>query len=62
MRDALGTQLMNLNLAWESAPPVGSPTRLNMLPGDRLEQIYRDFSYLTRWTQQIQERAAQLFL
>ena len=62
MRDALNTQLMNLNLAWESAPPVGSSARLNMLPGGRLEQIYRDLSYLTRWTQQIQERAAQLFL
>jgi len=62
MRDALTTQLMNLNLAWESAPPFGSPARLNVLPGGRLEQIYRDFSYLERWTQQIQERLVQLFL
>lgn len=61
-RDALAAQLMNLNLAWESAPAVGSPTRAHMLPCGRLEEIYRDFSYLTRWTQQIQERVVQLFL
>jgi DnaJ-domain-containing protein 1 len=61
-RDALVNQLMNLNLAWESAPAVGSATRTHMLPCGRLEQIYRDLSYLTRWTQQIEERVVQLFL
>jgi DnaJ-domain-containing protein 1 len=61
-RYTLTAQLMNLNLAWESAPSVGCSTRLNMLPCGRLEAIYRDFSYLTRWTQQIRERIVQLIL
>ncbi|PYL00427.1 MAG: hypothetical protein DME19_05225 [Verrucomicrobia bacterium] len=59
-RDALVVQLKDLNLAWESAPSVGSPTRIHVLPCSRLEHIYRDFSYLTRGSQQIQERVVQL--
>ncbi len=59
-RDALTEQMKYLNLAWESAPPVGSPARVHVLPCSRLEHIYRDFSYLTRWFQQIQERIVQL--
>jgi DnaJ-domain-containing protein 1 len=58
----LAVQLGNLNMAWESAPAVGSPTRANVLPCSRLEQIYRDLSYLTRWMQQIHGRIVQLSL
>jgi DnaJ-domain-containing protein 1 len=55
-REAMIVQLRNLNMAWETAPPVGASTRLHVLPCSRLEHIYRDFSYLKRWTQQLQER------
>jgi len=58
--DALTEQIRFLNMAWESAPPVGSSARGNVLPLSRLEDIYRDFSYLTRWQRQIQERSVQL--
>jgi len=59
-RAALTEQMKCLNGVWESAPSVGSPARINDLPCSRLEQIYRDISYLTRWSQQIQERVVQL--
>ena len=58
--DLLVEQLKNLNMVWESAPPVGSPARVNILPCSRLEHLYRDFSYLARWAEQVQERIAQL--
>ena len=61
-REALIAQMRNLDMAWETAPPIGSPTRLHVLPCSRLEHIYRDFSYLKRWTQQLQERLLQLSL
>jgi Fe-S protein assembly co-chaperone HscB len=61
-RERLAAQLRNLNMAWETAPPVGAPTRLHVLPCSRLEHIYREFSYLNRWTQQLQERMLQLSL
>jgi DnaJ-domain-containing protein 1 len=59
-RNAFAEQMKDLNMAWESAPPAGAPTRVNSLPCDRLERLYRDLSYLTRWSQQIQERILQL--
>jgi len=61
-REALMLQLRNLNMAWETAPPVGSSTRLHVLPCSRLEHIYRELSYLKRGTQQIRERLVQLSL
>jgi Fe-S protein assembly co-chaperone HscB len=61
-REELIAQMRNLNMAWETAPPIGSSTRLHVLPCSRLEHIYRDFSYLKRWTQQLQERLVQLSL
>ncbi len=61
-RAALSEQIRNLNMAWETAPPVGSSTRLHVLPCTRLEHVYRDLSYLKRWTQQLQERLVQLSL
>ena len=59
-REALTEQMKLLNLAWESAPPVGSPARINVLPCARLEHIYREFSFLTRWREQLQERVVRI--
>ena len=59
-RDGLVSELQALNAAWETAPVVGSPERRAMLPLARLEQIYRVFSYVTRWAAQLQERVVQL--
>jgi DnaJ-domain-containing protein 1 len=59
-REELANELKAMNPAWESAPPVGSPGRAGALPLERLEQIYRVISYLSRWTEQIQERLVQL--
>lgn len=59
-RDELTQELQALNAAWESAPPAGSSDRVGKLPLERLEQIYRIFSYVARWTEQLQERAVQL--
>ena len=54
--------LKALNAAWDAAPPVGAASRAGTLPLDRLEQIYRSFSYVARWTGQVQERIVQLSL
>ena len=59
-RDALGAELQSMNGAWETAPAAGLPERAAALPLERLEQIYRVFSYVSRWTEQIQERTVQL--
>ncbi len=59
-REMLMGELRTLNALWESAPPRGNPERPNLLPLDRLEQIYRELSYLTRWAAQIQDRLVQL--
>src|SRR5262245_21947465 len=53
-------ELRNLNDLWKSAPPVGSANRVSSLPLDRLEELYRLMSYLTRWRNQIQERIVHL--
>lgn len=59
---ALETELKEMNPKWETAPPIGSPERLPWLPLVRVEEIYRDISYLMRWTAQIRERLVQLGL
>jgi len=59
-REELTTELQRMNAIWESAPVVGSPDRPKALPMERVEQIYRVFSYIARWTEQIQERIVQL--
>lgn len=60
LRQSLEKELSLMNAVWEFAPPPGSPERLGKLPMERLEQIYRTFSYVSRWTEQIQERTVQL--
>ena len=59
-RDELSNELRELNSVWQNAPAVGSPERAAKLPLERLEQIYRVFSYVARWSEQIQERVVQL--
>jgi hypothetical protein len=59
-RNELLAELKEMNAAWDSAPPPGSPGRAAALPLERLEQVYRIFSYMARWTEQIQERLVQL--
>jgi DnaJ-domain-containing protein 1 len=59
-RDELNAELAPLNETWAKAPAIGSPERVAALPLERLEQIYRTFSYLWRWSGQIQERSVQL--
>lgn len=59
-RDELAAELRQLNTVWERAPEVGSQDRAAALPLELLEQVYRVFSYIARWTEQIQERLVQL--
>jgi curved DNA-binding protein CbpA len=59
-RAELLAELETINVAWQAAPPPGAPERAAALPLERLEQIYRMFSYINRWSEQIQERSIQL--
>jgi hypothetical protein len=59
-RDELTVELWEMNQAWESAPSLGSPERRAALPLERVEQVYRSFSYIARWSEQLQERNVQL--
>lgn len=59
-RETLSVELRDLNSEWQKAPAIGSPDRAAALPLERLEQIYRVFSYIARWSEQIQERVVQL--
>ena len=56
----LEAELQSMNAAWESAPAPGESGRAATLPLERLEQIYRAMSYVSRWMGQIQERVVQL--
>ena len=57
---ALMDELKALDASWESAPPPGTIDRRELLPLEHLERVYRELSYLTRWTGQIQERVVLL--
>jgi hypothetical protein len=59
-RDALDLELRELNAAWEKAPEAPADSRRAALPLERLEELSRATSYVTRWTAQIQERLSQL--
>jgi len=56
---ALEEELKAMNAAWESASNGASGSAL---PLRRLEEIYRELSFLLRWTAQLQERVVQLAL
>jgi len=58
----LNDELRAMNDSWIKAPPIGDKERLASLPLERLEQIYRIYSYISRWEEQIQERLVQLTL
>jgi DnaJ-domain-containing protein 1 len=59
-REELTEELKQLNAVWQSAPEPGNPSRTAALPLEKLEAVYRMFSYIARWTAQIQERTVQL--
>ena len=61
-REGLYVELRVVDLAWEKALPVGDPTRAACLPLEPLEQIYRQLSYLERWSGQLQDRFLRLSL
>ena len=58
-RGELEAQLQAMN-AWWSAAPAEPAARRAGLPLARLEQLYRTFSFLSRWAAQLQERVVQL--
>lgn len=61
-RQALELELETMNAAWEKAPCVGDLLRLESLPLERLESLYREYSFVARWHDQIGERLLQLSL
>jgi len=59
-QDGLTIELDSLTPIWLAAPAIGASDRCDALPLARLEEIYRVMSYLSRWSEQIQERLVQL--
>lgn len=61
LQAAQDQELREMNTAWEISPPSSQPAgQTSDLPLDRLEEIYRLSSYISRWTEQIQERLVSL--
>ncbi len=58
-RGELETALSAMNEVWTTAPAEPEARRA-ALPLARLEQLYRTFSFLSRWTAQLQDRVVQL--
>ena len=56
----LETELKQLNVVWQAADSADSEKRRATLPLTRLEEIYRSYSYASRYRQQLQERFVQL--
>ncbi|MBM3879199.1 MAG: hypothetical protein FJ387_05700 [Verrucomicrobia bacterium] len=61
-RGAIEAELRSLNEVWLAAPAVGAEGRVQALPLDRLEQLYRALSYVARWAEQLDGRKVQLAL
>jgi curved DNA-binding protein CbpA len=59
-RAGLESQMRELNAAWEAAPELLGNERAAHLPLARLEELYRELSYLARWSDQLRERVTQL--
>ena len=53
--DDLANDLRAMNAAWDTAP-ADRAVRTSLLPLTRLEEIYRAVSFLSRWTDQVQQR------
>jgi curved DNA-binding protein CbpA len=59
-REELMAELQAMNALWESAAAANaSPVKL---PLERLDEIYRLLGFLSRWSEQIQERVVELSL
>ena len=58
----LGQRLKDLNAMWDKAPPIGNSERPAALPLRDLEQLYREISYVLRWSDQVRERMLRLVL
>ena len=58
----LTSEMKALNATWEAAPLAGSEARRSALPLERLETIYREFSFVVRWADQVRDRVVQLTL
>lgn len=61
-QEALMRELREMNAFWESAPPPGDPARRTSLPLRRLAELSQLFSYLARWSSQLEERLTRLAL
>jgi len=61
-RQLLEAELQPMNAIWAAAPPAPGPERKKALPLAQLERLWRDFSYLARWSGQVQERIVKLSL
>jgi len=59
-RDQLFNELREMTAAWENAAALEANQRQVALPLGRVEEIYRELSYLLRWISQLQERLVQL--
>jgi len=59
-RDELFEELKQLNAAWEKIPHRATGQQSVPLPLDRMEDLYRALSFITRWMGQIQERLVNL--
>ncbi len=58
-RQGLMAELREMNAAWEAAL-AGGPGRAVSLPLAQVEKAGREFSYVGRWSAQVQERIVQL--
>ena len=61
-QERLLSELQMMNPQFEKAPSVGASERSQALPFGRVEEIYRSFSYVNKWSAQLQERIVQLSL
>lgn len=61
LRQELFRELALMNREWEEAPVTAAERQLK-LPLQRLEQIYRMFSYLNRWQQKTAAIMSHLYL
>lgn len=59
-RARLDETVRSLNAAWEAAESLPPPDRATRLPLAQVEELYRAYSYLSRFQQQLQERFVQL--
>jgi curved DNA-binding protein CbpA len=59
-QERLLIELRSMNSEWERAPAAGTAERQAALPLARTEEIYRAFSYINKWSSQVQERIVQL--